>query len=162
MLVNKVQNEIVDLLLQFNSLREEHLKKILNCKEYDIGSLLSQKIIARDEAIGVIRHKLKEVNNRNVVAFDVVMDYLDREPEIIKGKYPVNVTLKTKNLTYDIIAAKEKELDNLYANIDTISTADKLIIIIETKQYIKRRINTSRPCYICTYPPLEIVDGINC
>lgn len=55
---------------------------------------------------------------------------------------------------------EEKE-EKLYEEIDTVSNADKIIIIIETKNYIKRKINTTRECYICTYPPLEIVDKLN-
>lgn len=108
---------------------------------------------------GMIKHKLKEINNRNIVAFDVVMEYLDRNPELKKAKYPINVTMKTKYITYDIIAVKEQEIENLYENINTISQADKVIIIMETNNYIKRNIETKRPCYICTYPPLEIVDS---
>lgn len=78
-----------------------------------------------------------------------MLEYLERNPEIKKGKHPVNVTLKTRYVSYDIIAIKEQEVDNLYQNIDTISKADKLIIIIETKNYIKRKINTNM--HISTY-----------
>lgn len=46
--------------------------------------------------------------------------------------------MKTRYIKYDIIAITEQEIDNLYKNIDTISNADKLIIIIETKNYIKK------------------------
>lgn len=42
---------------------------------------------------------MKKMNNRNVAAFDVVMDYLERNPEIKKRKYPVNVTLKTRYIS---------------------------------------------------------------
>ena len=94
MLVNEMQNKIVKLLWDFNSLREEHIKKILGCKGDSIGSLVAKNIIVRENN-GIVRHKLKEINNRNVAAFDVVMDYLDRDPEIIKGKYPANVTMKS-------------------------------------------------------------------
>ena len=65
----------------------------------------------------------------------------------------------TKILNYNAI--KEIETDTLFEKIDEISKADKVIIIIETKQYIKKMINTKRPCYICSYPPLEIEEKIN-
>ena len=140
MLVNEMQNKIVKLLWDFNSLREEHIKKILGCKGDSIGSLVAKNIIVRENN-GIVRHKLKEINNRNVAAFDVVMDYLDRDPEIIKGKYPANVTMKTKHTIYDIIAVKDEEFEKICKDIDTVSTADKLIIIIETKEYKKRKIS---------------------
>ena len=151
--------KIQKLLWTFQSLREEHIKKICKCSSEDIDVLIANKVLVRDKNIGLIKHKGKEINNRNVVAFDVVMEYLDRSPEIKKGNFPI--TLQTKYVSYDIIAIKEQEMDNLYENIDTISSANKIIIIIETKNYIKKRINTKRPCCICKYPPLEIVDRVN-
>lgn len=152
------QNKILKLLWQFQSLREEHIIKLCNCRTNDIDLLLAQKTLIRDKDTNIIRYKGKQVNNRNIAAFDVVMEYLDRSPEIQKGNRPVNVTMKTKYTTYDIIAIKEDEVDNLFQNIDSISSADKIIIIIHTKNYIKKAINTKRECCICIFPPIKIVD----
>ena len=159
--MNEKQNKIAKLLWDFQSLREEHILKVCDCTINDIDVLVANKVLVRDKKTNIIRYRTKEMNNRNVAAFDVVMDYLERNPEIKKGKYPVNVTLKTRYVSYDIIAIKEQEVDNLYQNIDTISKADKLIIIIETKNYMKKKINTKRPCYICTFPPLKIIEKVN-
>lgn len=159
--MNEKQNKIAKLLWDFQSLREEHILKVCDCTINDIDVLVANKVLVRDKKTNIIRYRTKEMNNRNVAAFDVVMDYLERNPEIKKGKYPVNVTLKTRYVSYAIIAIKEQEVDNLYENIDTISKSDKLIIIIETKNYMKKKINTKRPCYICTFPPLEIVEKVN-
>jgi len=159
--MNEKQNKIAKLLWDFQSLREEHILKVCECSINDIDVLVANKVLVRDKKTNIIRYRTKEINNRNVAAFDVVLEYLERNPEIKKGKHPVNVTLKTKYVSYDIIAIKEQEVDNLYQNIDTISKADKLIIIIETKNYMKRKINTKRPCYICTFPPIEIMEKIN-
>ncbi len=155
------QNKIIKLLWDFQSLRESHIIRICNCTTNDIDFLLSQKALIRDKKSKIIRSQGKEINNRNIVAFDVVMEYLERNPEIKKGNRPVNVTLKTRYISYDIIAIKENEVDKLYEDIDNISSADKVIIIIQTKQYVKKKINTDRECLICTYSPLEIVDKIN-
>ena len=159
--MNERQNRIVKLLWNFQSLREEHLIKICKCTTTDIDYLVAQKILVREKDSKIIRYQGKDVNNRNIVAFDVVMHYLARNPEIKKGKKPVNVTLKTKYVSYDIIAVKENEVDNLYKEIDKIVTADKAIIVIQTKQYIKKDINTNKECLICTYSPLEVVDKLN-
>lgn len=159
--MNNRQNKIVKLLWDFQSLREEQLIKICKCTITDIDYLVAQKILVREKDSKIIRYQGKEVNNRNIVAFDVVMHYLIRNPEIKKGKKPVNVTLKTKYVSYDIIAVKENEVDNLYKEIDKIATSDKVIIVIQTKQYVKREINTNKECLICTYSPLEIVDKLN-
>ena len=149
--MNDKQKQIAKILWDFQSLREEHILRICNCTEKDINCLIAK----------ILKYSNKEINNRNVVAFDVVMDYLDRNPKLKKAKHPINVSMKTDYYTYDIIAIKEEEVNTLYEILDNISTADRVIIIIETKEYVKKFVNTKRPCYICTFPPLEIVDRIN-
>ena len=162
MQVNDKQKQISKLLWDFQSLREEHVLKICNCTENDINCLIASKVITKDKNTRILKYNNKqEVNNRNIVAFDVVMEYLDRNPKLKKAKHPINVSMKTDDLTYDIIAIKEIEVDTLFEKIDEISTSERVIIIIETKQYIKKFVNTKRPCYICTYPPLKIVDRVN-
>ena len=74
---------------------------------------------------------------------------------------PVIVHMQPDFYTYDIIAIKEVEIEALFDKIDEISKAERIIIIIETKDYRKQFLNTKRSCYICTYSPLEIVDRIN-
>ena len=162
MQVNDKQKQISKLLWDFQSLREEHILKICNCTEKDINCLIANKVITKDKNTGILKYNNKqEVNNRNIVVFDVVMEYLDRNPRLKKAKHPINVSMKTNDFTYDVIAIKEVESDALFEKIDEISSSERVIIIIETKQYIKKFVNTKRPCYICTYPPLEIVDIIN-
>ena len=159
--MNEKQKQISKLLWDFESLREEHILKVCNCSESDINYLISKKVITKDKDTKILKYNNKEINSRNVIAFDVVMNYLDRDARVKKAKYPINVSVKTNEFTYDIIAIKEMEVDALFDDIDKISKADKIIIIIETKNYIKKFINTQRPCCICIYPPLEIVDMIN-
>lgn len=159
--MNDAQKKIVKLLWDFQSLREEHINKLCLCDEKDINYLIANKVILKDKNTNILKYMGKEVNNRNIVAFDVVMEYLERKPEVKKAKHPINVSMKAGLFTYDIIAIKEIEMENLFENIDNISSSDRIIIIIETKEYIKRKLKTKRPCYICTYPPLEIVDRID-
>ena len=161
--MNDKQKQIVKLLWDFQSLREVHLKQICDCDETDINFLIANKAIIRDKTTKILKYNNnKGVNFRNVVAFDVVMEYLDRNPKIKKGKHPVNVTVETNKYSYDIIAVKEIEQETLFERIDEVSKSDRVIIIIETKkEYQEKFVNTKRPCYICTYPLLKIVDGIN-
>ena len=161
LVVNDKHKQILKLLWDFQSLRSEHILKICNCTEKDINYLIGNNAISREKNTQLLKYNGKPVNNRNVVAFDVVMQYLDKKPKLKKAKYPINVTMQTDEYTYDIIAIKEAEVDTLFEDIDEISTSDRVIIIIETKQYVKKNINTKKPCYICTYPPIEIVDRIN-
>ena len=159
--MNDKLKQVAKLLWDFQSLREEQVMKICNCDEKDINCLIASKVITKDKNSKIVKYFNKEINNRNIVAFDVVMEYLDRNPVLKKAKHPINVSMKTDYYTYDIIAIKEIEADALFEKLDQISNSDRVIIIIETKEYNKKFINTKRPCYICTYSPLEIVDRIN-
>lgn len=159
--MNDAQKKITKLLWDFESLRESQVFQICNCTEKDINFLIANRVISKDNDLKILKYNNKTVNNRNIVAFDVVMHYLDRNAVVKKGKHPINVNMKTDYYTYDIIAIKEVEVDVLFKKIDEISKSDRIIIIIETKNYEKRIINTSRPCYICTYSPLKIVDRVN-
>ena len=159
--MNDKLKQVAKLLWDFQSLREEQVMKICNCDEKDINCLIASKVITKDKNSKILKYFNKEINNRNIVAFDVVMEYLDRNPVLKKAKHPINVSMKTDYYTYDIIAIKEIEADILFEKLDQISNSDRVIIIIETKEYNKKFINTKRPCYICTYSPLEIVDRIN-
>lgn len=159
--MNDKLKQVAKLLWDFQSLREEQVMKICNCDEKDINCLIASKVITKDKNSKILKYFNKEINNRNIVAFDVVMEYLDRNPVLKKAKHPINVSMKTDYYTYDIIAIKEIEVDTLFEKLDQISNSDRVIIIIETKEYNKKFINTKRPCYICTYSPLEIVDRIN-
>lgn len=159
--MNDKQKHIAKLLWDFESLRENQVMKICNCTENDINNLIANKVISKDRNTNILKYNNKQINNRNIVAFDVVMEYLDRNPVLKKARHPINVFMKTDYYTYDIITIKEVEIEALFEKIDEISKADRIIIIIETKEYIRKFLNTKRPCYICTYPPLEIVDRVN-
>ena len=114
MCLNEQQKQILKLLWDFNSLREEHIIKLCKCSENDINFLIARNAIKKERNSKILSYKNKEINNRNVVAFDVVMQYLKRNPKIKKGKFPVNVVMQTEQFDYDIIAVKEIEVETLY------------------------------------------------
>ncbi len=160
--MNDNQRKAIKLLWDFWSLREEHIRKLCGCSEGDINCLISSKAIIKDTKTNILTYTGKDLNSRNIVAFDVVMEYLDRNPIVKKSKnYPIAVSMQTNFFSYDIIAVTEAEMENLAERIDTISKSERVIIIIETKQYKKRKIQTQRPVMICTYSPLELVERIN-
>ena len=158
MQVTDKQKEIAKLIWNFGALREEHVLKLCKCTENDINCVIASKAISKDKNTRILKYQGKEVNNRIIVAFDVVMQYLDRNAKVKKARHPVNVTMKTDFYTYDIIAIKEAEIETLFKNIDKISKSERVIIIIETKEYKKRKVNTNRPYCISVYPSLDIAE----
>lgn len=159
------QNKVAKLLWDFESLRENQVLSICQCDRNDIDWLVAKNIICRDkDNKDILYHKLRNIKNRNIVAFDVVLEYLDRCSDIRRGnRHPINVSFNVQNIKYDIIAIKEIEIEKLYNDIDNISQSNKVIIIIETNNYIPQKINTNRECLICTYSrnEIKIVDKLN-
>ena len=104
--MNDKQKHIAKLLWDFESLRENQVMKICNCTENDINNLIANKVISKDRNTNILKYNNKQINNRNIVAFDVVMEYLDRNPVLKKARHPINVFMKTDYYTYDIITIK--------------------------------------------------------
>ena len=73
--MNDKHKQILKLLWDFQSLREENILKICNCTESDINFLIANKVIVKDKYNKILKYNGKEINNRNIKAFDVVMQY---------------------------------------------------------------------------------------
>ena len=76
------QKQIVKLLWDFHSLKQEQIIKICGCNENDINYLIAYKVIEKDKNSMILKYNNRDINSRNIVAFDVVMEYLDRKPKI--------------------------------------------------------------------------------
>ena len=71
--MNDKLKQVAKLLWDFQSLREEQVMKICNCDEKDINCLIASKVITKDKNSKILKYFNKEINNRNIVAVDVVM-----------------------------------------------------------------------------------------
>ena len=114
------------------------------------------RLMVLDKATGEIEHK----------HFYDIIDYLEEGDVLVLNDTKVMPArlygIKEETGSHiEILMLKEIETDTLFEKLDQISNSDRVIIIIETKEYNKKFIHTKRPCYICTYSPLEIVDRIN-
>ena len=63
MLMNERQKQIVKLLWNFQSLREEHVLKLCNCTENDINFLIASKAITKDINTKILKYSNREINN---------------------------------------------------------------------------------------------------
>ena len=56
MQVNDKQKNIMKLLWDFDSLRENQIMKLCNCTETDINNLISNKVISKDVKKGILKY----------------------------------------------------------------------------------------------------------
>ena len=105
---------------------------------------------------------MKKADIRTAVALDVVKMIKDNIKCIEYSRhFPVIFTIITKNnLICDIAVVRNIEQDTVFKKLKTYTTADKIIIVLESKKYNKDLLNTNKEVLICLYP-LQIIDKIN-
>lgn len=59
--MNDKQKNIMKLLWDFDSLRENQIMKLCNCTETDINNLISNKVISKDVKKGILKYAKKKL-----------------------------------------------------------------------------------------------------
>ena len=156
--MTKTQNNILQFLSKFKSSTEEQLKLFTKCSEQDITT----NLIVKEEKTKLLHLKMKKADIRTAVALDVVKMIKDNIKSIEYSRhFPVIFTIITKNnLICDIAVVRSIEQDTVFKKLKTYTTADKIIIVLESKKYNKDLLNTNKEVLICSYP-LQIIDKIN-
>ncbi len=160
--MTKTQNNILQFLSKFKSSTEEQLKLFTKCSEQDINYLITTNLIVKEEKTKLLHLKMKKADIRTAVALDVVKMIKDNIKSIEYSRhFPVIFTIITKNnLICDIAVVRSIEQDTVFKKLKTYTTADKIIIVLESKKYNKDLLNTNKEVLICSYP-LQIIDKIN-
>ena len=132
--------KVINFLQDFGCAKLEHLQKLFEEKNNNFKSILSSNMISKKGDIFV--HNTKSINNKMLIALDILCKYKNRLSKYYLGYEPVVITFLTKeNLLYHIIVADEEnkkgivKLVNTYPN--SISKAEFLY---------------------CTYPGYEILN----
>lgn len=100
--MNDIQKQISKILWDFQSLREEHIYKLLECQEKDINYLIARKVIVKNTKNKILSYNNnKGINSRNVIAFVPVagtytMDFKEAAQLIMKniGELALFINLK--------------------------------------------------------------------
>ena len=56
--------EILNSYRNIVTTKNEHIKKLCNCTDYDIDLLISKKMLVRESESKIIRYQGKQINNR--------------------------------------------------------------------------------------------------
>ena len=158
----KKQNIILQFLSKFKSCTVEQLLFFTKCSLQDINYMISENFIIKDEKTGLLHHKLKPLDVRTAVALDVIKSISKNIKDCGYSKnFPVILTVTTnENITCDIAVVRNIELEMFFTKIKKYSKANKLIIVVENKNYDKSMINTNKEILVCTYP-IKVIDKIN-
>ena len=153
--------KVINFLQDFGCAKLEHLQKLFEEKNNNFKSILSSNMISKKGDIFV--HNTKSINNKMLIALDILCKYKNRLSKYYLGYEPVVITFLTKeNLLYHIIVADEEnkkgivKLVNTYPN--SISKADKLILVFPDELELEN-IECKIEFLYCTYPGYEILNS---
>ena len=156
------QKAILDFLSKFKSATMEQIVFFTKCSIQDIKELINLKYIIKDEKTNLLRHRVKHLDVRTAVALDVIKDiYKDVKDFKYSIHHPIILTALTKdNLICDIAVVRSIEQNTVFEKLDTYTKADKIIIVLDSENYDKKRIKTKKEVLICTYP-IKIIGTVN-
>ncbi len=152
------ENKIINFLQDFGCATQEQLNKLFG-NNIDFRYILETGNVSKKKNIYV--HKLKVIDNKMILALDVLCKYKGRYKYFHTNFEPIYITFLTnKNLLYHIIVTdknNEKGVLKLVKNIDiSMPDADKLILLFEDSEMYSR-IECKKEYLYCTYPPVQIV-----
>lgn len=153
--------KVINFLQDFGCARLEHLQKLFNNENDNFKNILSSNMVSRKGDIFV--HNTRKIDNKILVALDVLCKYKDRLSKYYLGYDPVVITFLTKNNTmYHIIVADVENKKGIVKIVNSyplsLPKVDKLILVFPDEQELEN-IDCQIPFLYATYPGLEIMNN---
>ena len=152
--------KVINFLQDFGCAKLEHLQKLFNNENDNFKSILSNNLVSKKGEIFV--HNTRKINEKMIVALDILCKYKDRLSKYYQGYDPVLITFLTKdNVMYHIIVADEDNKRGIVKIVNSyplsLPKVDKLILAFPDEEELEN-IECSIPFLYATYPGLEILN----
>lgn len=153
--------KVINFLQDFGCAKLEHLQKLYNDPNNNFKNILVSNMVSKKGDIFV--HNTKRINNKMLVALDILCKYKERLSQFYIGYNPVLITFLTKdNIMYHIIVADEENKKGIVKIVNSyplsLPKVDKLILAFPDGGELEN-IDCSIPFLYCTYPGYEIVNN---
>lgn len=153
--------KVINFIQDFGCAKLEQLQVLYNDKENNFRSVLSGNMVSKKGNIFV--HNTKRIDEKMLVALDVLCKYKGKFKQFYKGYEPIYITfLSIDNILYHIIVAdceNEKGVVKLINSYPlSLPKADKLILLFPDKAELEN-IDCEIPYLYCTYPGLEVINN---
>ena len=157
-MVNKLQ--VINFLQDFGCARLSHLQKLYGDENNNFKNVLDGNIVSKKGDIFV--HNTKKINEKMLIALDILCKYKDRFIRFYQGCDPILITfLSNENLLYHIIIADEGNKKGIVKLVNSyplsLPKADKLIVAFPDSSELEN-IDCDIPFLYTTYPELEIIN----
>ena len=153
--------KVINFLQDFGCARLEHLQKLFCNENNNFKNILSSNMVSKKGDVFV--HNTKRINEKMLVALDILCKYKDRLSKYYMGYDPVLITFFTKdNTMYHIIVADEGNQKGIVKIINSypllLPKVDKLILVFPSGRELEN-ISCSIPFLYVTYPGLDILNS---
>ena len=154
-------SKVINFLQDFGCATLEQLKILFGIENNNFKKVLIGNMVSRKG--NIIAHNTKRINEKMLIALDILCKYKSRLYKYYLGYHPIQITfISREHLVYHIIVADEDnkkgivKIINGYPN--SLPKADKLILAFPDEEQLEY-IECDIPFLYCTYPDLEIINS---
>ncbi len=152
--------KVINFLQDFGCAKLNQLQILYNDENNNFKNVLNGNIVSKKGDIFV--HNTKKINNKMLIALDILCKYKNRLVKFYQGYEPVFITFLTKdNLMYHIIVADEENQKGVVKLINSyplsLPKADRLILAFPNGEQLEN-IECEIPFLYSTYPGLEVLN----
>lgn len=157
-MIDKIK--VMNFLQDFGCARLNQLQILFNDTNNNFRNVLDGNMVSKKGDIFV--HNTKRINEKMLIALDILCKYKSRLSKFYLGYAPVVITFLTKdNLMYHIIVADEENKKGVVKLVNSyplsLPKVDKLILAFPDKKELDN-IECKIPFLYTTYPDLEIIN----
>ena len=152
--------KVINFLQDFGCARLTQLQILYNDEKNNFRNILDGNMVSKKGDVFV--HNTKKINDKMLIALDILCKYKTRLVKFYQGYEPVFITFLTKdNLMYHIIVADEENQKGVVKLINSyplsLPKADRLILAFPNGEELEN-IECEIPFLYSTYLGLEVLN----
>lgn len=157
-MVDKIK--VINFLQDFGCAKLEHLQILYSDEKDNFKNILVGNMVSKKGYIFV--HNTRKINDKMLVALDILCKYKDKLSKFYLGYDPVLITFLTKdNTMYHIIVSDEDNKKGIVKIVNSyplsLPKVDKLILAFPDGGELAN-IECNIPFLYATYPNLEVLN----
>ncbi len=151
---------VINFLQDFGCAKLEHLQILYSDEKDNFKNILVGNMVSKKGNIFV--HNTRKINDKMLVALDILCKYKDKLSKFYLGYDPVLITFLTKdNIMYHIIVSDEDNKKGIVKIVNSyplsLPKVDKLILAFPDGGELEN-IECTIPFLYATYPSLEVLN----
>lgn len=157
-MVDKIK--VINFLQDFGCAKLEHLQILYNESKNNFKNVLDGNLVSKKGDVFV--HNTKRIDERILIALDILCKYKAKLSKFYLGYSPVVITFLSKdNLLYHIIVADKDNQKGIVKLVNSypqsIAKADRMILAFPNAEELEN-IKCEIPYLYTTYPGYEIIN----